>query len=87
MANAIIKFTKSFTRDIKVNGVMYQIQQNEKGYLAVFDAQRCLYLYDALTHEVSYDDNLFPQIKNILHQAHVDRYAIKHANTHATDNI
>jgi hypothetical protein len=87
-AQATISFTKSYTRDIRVKGAMFKIIQKQHTCLSVFDEYQCIYHYDAITNEVAYDENIFYQIKEVLHQAHVDRYPIKQrANTHATDNI
>jgi hypothetical protein len=77
MSNSKIQFSKSFTREIKINGATFKIIQNLNGYLSVFDEYDCIYHYDATTNEVSYHDDLFAEIKRVLHQAHIDRYAVK----------
>ena len=81
MNNARIQFSKSFTRELKIQGEAFKIIQTENGYLSVFDEYNCIYLYDATTNEVVYNEDIFPQIKRILHQAHIDRYAVKHTLT------
>jgi hypothetical protein len=77
MSNSKIQFSKSFTREIKINGATFKVIQNFNGYLSVFDEHDCIYHYDATTNEVSYQDELFTEIKRVLHQAHIDRYAVK----------
>jgi hypothetical protein len=77
MNNAKIQFSKSFTREIKINGEVFTITQNIDGHLSVFDTNHCIYHYDATTNEVIYEDELFAEIKRVLHQAHIDRYAVK----------
>jgi hypothetical protein len=81
MNNARIQFSKSFTRELKIQGEPFKITQNENGYLSVFDQYDCIYHYDATTNEVIYDESIFPQIKRVLHQAHIDRYAVKNTLT------
>ena len=76
-SSAKIQFTKSFVRVINVDTHTYKIYQEEEKSLAVYDQHGCIYYYDSVLNEVVYEENVFPIIKRVLHQAHIDRYAIK----------
>lgn len=78
MSEAKIFFTKSFERDIKLEGEVYKIVQNEdEQLLCVYDQHNCIYKMIGKESAVIYDDSNFKLITRILHQAHIDRYAIR----------
>lgn len=84
MSNAKIKFTKSFKRVIKVDGEDYVIDQDGSSQsLYVFKKTNkiagvdLLYVYHSNTNEVIYNDEQIKEVLRVLHQAQVDRYALK----------
>ncbi len=78
MGNAKIFFTKSFERVIRVDGVMYKIVQDQhEQVLSVYNEQDCIYKMIGEESVVIYDNNNIELITRILHQAHVDRYALR----------
>ena len=82
MSNAKLHFTKSFERDIKVDGKHYLISQDQNSQsLYVFEQGEqgwlLLYTYNSSNNEVLYEDTMIGMITRVLHQAQVDRYALK----------
>ncbi len=77
MGNAKICFTKSFERVLRVDSVMYKIVQNQKEQLlCVYNEHDCIYKMIGEENNVIYDVKDIELITRILHQAHVDRYAL-----------
>jgi hypothetical protein len=83
MNNAKLHFTKSFKRDIKVDGIHYLISQDYGGQsLYMFkevatQGWSLLYTYNAFTNSVTYNDDEKQMIVRVFNQAQVDRYALK----------
>jgi hypothetical protein len=78
MNNAVISFNKSFQREVKVGSRVFKvIQSKDIQTLAVYESLEMLYRYDAEINKVEYQDETFAVVKQVLHQAHIDRYAIK----------
>lgn len=78
MSNAKIFFTKSFERAIRVDGDMYRIvQDQQEQVLCVYDEHDCIYKMIGEENDVIYDVNNIELITRVLHQAHVDRYALR----------
>ena len=79
MENYIISFTKSFVRVIAIKNSLYEVIQNmDTGLRIVAQSSRdTIYEYDLQKNSVDYMDTLFPLIKQILHQAQIDRYPRK----------
>ena len=78
--NAMTQFTKSFTRRLRVDGVLYEITQDHVNHMLTLkldNAQDYLYKFIAPTNVVIYDDNQWTLIRRVLHQAQIDRYAVK----------
>lgn len=77
MSNAKIFFTKSFERAIRVDGAMYKIVQDQQAQeLCVYDEHKCIYKMIGKENDVIYDVGNIELITRVLHQAHVDRYAL-----------
>lgn len=79
MNNAVISFNKSFQKEVRVGHRVFKvIQSKDIQTLAVYESLEMLYRYDAESNQVEYSNEMFAVIKQVLHQAHIDRYAIKH---------